>query len=151
MQRVVGDYPAAVQALEQALGIYYDLGSRSGEVTALNERGTLHRVSGELAQAEGCHQQALELARAMASSWDEAHARAGLGRCAMADGHATQAEVLLRQALEIFQRLGAAEAPDLLAELDALTGARSAGQATPYLRWSSDDAVACAVRWLVAS
>ena len=40
----------------------------------------------------------------------------------MAAGHATQAEVLLRQALEIFQRIGAAEAPDLLAELDALTG-----------------------------
>jgi hypothetical protein len=30
--------------------------------------------------------------------------------------------VLLRQALEIFQRIGSAEAPDLLAELDALTG-----------------------------
>jgi hypothetical protein len=39
----------------------------------------------------------------------------------MAAGHATQAEVLLRQALEIFQRIGAAEAPDLLAELHALT------------------------------
>jgi hypothetical protein len=38
----------------------------------------------------------------------------------MAGGHATQAGVLLRQALEIFQRIGAAEAPDLLAELDAL-------------------------------
>jgi len=43
----------------------------------------------------------------------------------MADGHATQAEVLLRQALEIFQRIGAAEVPDLVAELDALTGSRS--------------------------
>ena len=52
---------------------------------------------------------------------DEAHALAGLGRCAMADGHATQAEALLRQALEIFQRIGAAEAPALLAELDAIT------------------------------
>jgi hypothetical protein len=40
----------------------------------------------------------------------------------MATGQATQAGVLLRQALEIFQRTGAAEAPDLLAELDALTG-----------------------------
>jgi hypothetical protein len=29
---------------------------------------------------------------------------------------------LLHQALEIFQRIGAAEAPDLRAELDALTG-----------------------------
>jgi hypothetical protein len=63
------------------------------------------------------------VARAIASSWDEAHALAGLSRCAMAAGHATQAEALLRQALEIFQRIGAAEAPDLLAELDALTGA----------------------------
>jgi hypothetical protein len=40
----------------------------------------------------------------------------------MAAGHAAQAEVLLRQALEIFQSLGAAEAADLLAELDARTG-----------------------------
>ncbi len=40
----------------------------------------------------------------------------------MAAGHPTQAEVLLRQALEIIQRIDAAEAPDLLAELNALTG-----------------------------
>jgi hypothetical protein len=39
----------------------------------------------------------------------------------MSNGHATQAEVLLRQALEIFQRIGAAEARDLLAEVNALT------------------------------
>ena len=126
VRRMTGDYPAAAQVLEQALGIYRDLGDRGGEAEALNERGTLHRVSGDLAQAEECHQQALELARAIASSWDEAHALAGLGRCAMAAGHATQAEILLRQALEIFQRIGAAEAPDLLAELDALTGPRPA-------------------------
>ena len=127
VRQLTGDYPAAAQVLEQALGIYRDIGDQGGEATALNERGTLHRVSGDLAQAEGCHQQALELARAIASSRDEAHALAGLGRCALAAGHATQAEVLLRQALEIFQRLGAAEAPDLLAELDALTGLRPAG------------------------
>jgi tetratricopeptide (TPR) repeat protein/transcriptional regulator with XRE-family HTH domain len=124
VRRLTGEYPAAAQALEQALGILRDLGNRGGEVEALNERGTLHRVSGELVQAEGCHQQALELARAIAGSWDEAHALAGLGRCALAAGHATQAGVLLRQALEIFQRIGAAEAADISAELDALTGAR---------------------------
>jgi hypothetical protein len=81
----------------------------------------LHRVSGDLVRARGCHQQALELARAIASLSDEAHALAGLGRCAMEDGHATQAEALLRQALEIFQQIGAAETPALLAELDDLT------------------------------
>jgi len=88
----------------------------------LNERGTLHRVSGDLAQAEGCHRQALDLARAIDTSSDEAHALAGLGRCALAAGHAAQAEALLRQALEIFQRIGAGEARDLLTELDTLTG-----------------------------
>jgi len=117
-----GDYPAAARALEQALGIYRDIGYRGAEAGVLNERGALHRVNGDLAQAEGCHRQALELARAFANSWDEAHAVAGLGRCALAAGHATQARVLLRQALEIFQQIGAAEAPDLLAELDALPG-----------------------------
>jgi len=122
VRRMTGDYLSAAQALEQALGICRDLGERGGEAETLNERGTLHRVSGELARAEGCHQQALELARAIASSWDQAHALAGLGRCAIAAGHATQAGgVLLRQALGIFQRIGTAEAPDLLAELDALT------------------------------
>ena len=120
VHRLTGDYPAAAQLLEQALGIFRDLGNRGSEANALNERGTLHRVSGDLARTEGCHRQALELARAIASSWDEAHALAGLGRCALAGGHTTQAEALLRQALEIFQRIGAAEAPELLAELDAL-------------------------------
>jgi tetratricopeptide (TPR) repeat protein/transcriptional regulator with XRE-family HTH domain len=117
-----GDYPAAAQALEQALGIYRDLGDRLGQAEVLNKRGTLHRLSGELTQAQTCHQQALELARAIASSWHEAHALAGLGRCALAAGHPTQAEVLLRQAVQIIQRIGTPEAPDLLAELDALTG-----------------------------
>ncbi len=42
----------------------------------------------------------------------------------MATGDTTQAGAFLRQALEIFQRIGAAEAPDLLAELNALTELR---------------------------
>ena len=121
VQLATDDYPAAAQALEQALSIYRDIGDRGGEAEALNKTGVLYRVSGDPTQAEGCHQQALELARTIADSWDEADALAGLGRCALAVGHAVQAEGLLRQALEIFQRIGAAEAPDLLTELDALT------------------------------
>ena len=92
----------------------------------LNEKGMLHRVSGDLAQAQGCHQQALGQARAIASPSTEARALAGLGRCALAAGHATQAETLLRQALEIFQRIGAAEAAGVSAELDAATKAQPA-------------------------
>jgi Tfp pilus assembly protein PilF len=97
------------------------------EAEALNETGTLHRVNGDLAQAQGFHRQALELARATVSSWTEADALAGLGRCAVAAGQAGPAQAFLQQALEIFQQLGAAEAQDLLAEVNALTGARPAG------------------------
>ena len=89
---------------------------------AVNERGALHRVSGELALAAGCHDQALDLAREIGSSWDEAHALAGLGRCALAAGRTAEAAGQLRQALEIFRRTGAAEAQDLRAEVDALAG-----------------------------
>jgi tetratricopeptide (TPR) repeat protein/transcriptional regulator with XRE-family HTH domain len=120
MLRVTGDYPAAVRASEEALAIYRDIGDRGGEAEALNDRGALHRASGEPALAEGYHRQSLELSHAIASSWDEAHALAGLGRCALDAGHTAQAEDLLRQALEIFQRIGAAEAQELRAELDDL-------------------------------
>jgi tetratricopeptide (TPR) repeat protein/transcriptional regulator with XRE-family HTH domain len=122
--RLTGDYPAAVQAQEHALGIYRNLGQRVGEGQTLNERGTLYRVRGELALANECHREALELARAIASSRAEAEALADLGRCALAAGQDTQARNLLRQALEIFQRIGGAETPDLMGELDALTGSR---------------------------
>jgi len=117
-----GDYPGAAQAMEQALRIFRDHGEQTAQASALNQWGIVHRAIGEVAQAQECHQQALELARAITSFWDEAQALAGLGRCAMTSGNAAQAEVLLRQALEIFQRIGAGEAQDLLAEVDALTG-----------------------------
>jgi hypothetical protein len=99
LRRLRDDYPAAAQTHEEALGTTATSVTGSARPTPLATSGT-----------------------SIASSWDEAHALAGLGRCALAAGHATQAQVLLRQALEIFQRIGAAETPDLLAELDALTG-----------------------------
>jgi tetratricopeptide (TPR) repeat protein/transcriptional regulator with XRE-family HTH domain len=122
VRRLTGSYAAAARALEQALRIYRELGYRGGEVEALNESGALYRASGDLARAEGCHREALDVARAIDSSWDEAHALAGLGRCEQTAGHVTPAKALLQQALEIFQRIGAAEARDLLAELDTLSG-----------------------------
>ena len=90
------------------------------EVTALNEAGTLSRTRGDLGQARACHEQALDLARRIGSPPEEAHALAGLGRCALAGGRAAEAEDRLQQALAIFQRIGAAEAAGVSAELDAL-------------------------------
>jgi hypothetical protein len=45
---------------------------------------------------------------------------AGLGRCALAAGHATEGRAGLHQALDIFNRIGAAEASDVSAELEAV-------------------------------
>ena len=121
MRQLAGDFPGAAQALEEALGIFRDIGNPGGEVEALNEMGTLHRVRGALNLAVASHQHALDLARQIGSPWDEAHVLAGLGRCALAAGQVGNAEARLQQAREIFQRLGAAEASDLAAELDALS------------------------------
>jgi tetratricopeptide (TPR) repeat protein/transcriptional regulator with XRE-family HTH domain len=121
-RRLTGDYPGAARDLEEALGIYRELGERGGEVTALNEAGTLSRVRGDLAQAGSCHRQALDLARQIGSPRDEAQALAGLARCALDAGDGAGVSAGLRQALEIFQRIGAAEAADVSAELDTLSG-----------------------------
>jgi tetratricopeptide (TPR) repeat protein/transcriptional regulator with XRE-family HTH domain len=116
---LAGDYPPAAHALRQAMDIYRQIGNRLGEAEALNERGTLHRVSSEPALAEECHRQALELARANDGPWDEAQALAGLARCSLAAGRTAEGEAGLRQALAIFQRIGAAEAAEVAAELAA--------------------------------
>jgi tetratricopeptide (TPR) repeat protein/transcriptional regulator with XRE-family HTH domain len=121
--RLTGDYPGAAEALEAALGIYRDLSDRLGQANALNEMGALHRVRGDLDQAETCHRQALDLAREIDSSWDEACTLAGLARCALAAGRTADAEAGLRQAQQIFERIGAAEATGVAAELDTLTAA----------------------------
>jgi tetratricopeptide (TPR) repeat protein len=118
--------------LEEALDIYRDIGNRGGEVEALNEAGTLCRVSGDLRQAKWYHQQALALAREIGSSWDEAHALAGLGRFALATGHSAEAKDNLWKALQIFRRIGAVDAADVSAELEALTDAYQHTTDLPY-------------------
>jgi hypothetical protein len=73
----------------------------------------------------------LDLAREIGSPLDEAHALASLSRCAQAAGRIAEAEDGLRQALAIFQRMGAAEAEGVAAELDALPGAPDPGLNLP--------------------
>jgi len=122
VQRMTGDSPGAAAAQEEALSIYRNIGDRGGEVETLNELGTVSRIRGDLGRAGSCHRQALDLAREIASPWDEAQALAGLGRCALAAGRTVDAAAGLRQAREIFDRIGAAEATAIAAELDGLAG-----------------------------
>jgi tetratricopeptide (TPR) repeat protein/transcriptional regulator with XRE-family HTH domain len=126
-----GDYPGAARDLQEALGIYRDIGDRHGEILALNDSGTLSKIRGDLGQAWSYHQQALELARQHGIAPGEAHALAGLARCARAEGRTADAATGLRQALALFQRIGAAEAADVSAELDALPGVPGPAPASP--------------------
>jgi tetratricopeptide (TPR) repeat protein len=125
VRRLTDNHPSAAQALGEALIMYRGIGDRGGEAEALNELGTLHRVSGELGRALACHQEALDLAREIRSSWDEAHALAGLGRCELDAGHTPDGKIGLSRARDIFQRIGAAEATTIAAELNALADTRS--------------------------
>jgi tetratricopeptide (TPR) repeat protein len=129
--RHAGDYPAAIAAVQEALATFREIGDRGGEVEVINEAGTLYRTRGELDQAEAYHQRALQLAREIVSPWDEAHALAGLARCALAANRIADAVAGLRQALDIFRDMGAAEAADVTAELDALIRAGSAAPSEP--------------------
>jgi tetratricopeptide (TPR) repeat protein/transcriptional regulator with XRE-family HTH domain len=122
VRRATGDYPAAAGDLEEALAIARDLDARLSEIQALNEAGLLHTARADLGQARSYYEQALGLARQTGNSRGEAHALAGLGRCALAIGRAAEGEAGLRQALEIFQRIGAAEAAGLSAELGVPSG-----------------------------
>ena len=127
-RRLSGDHPGAAGDLAEAIAIFRDIGARANEGDALNELGALHRIDGDITQARACHQEALDLARQMDSVWGEAHGLAGLGRCALAAGRVDEAEDQLRQALEIFQRIGAFEAAEVAAELDALPGPAGSGR-----------------------
>jgi DNA-binding SARP family transcriptional activator len=131
VRRVTGDYPGAARALEEALRIFRDLGDRGAQAEVQNETGALHQARGDPGRARDCYLQALDLAREIGGSWSEAHALAGLGRCALATGDTVGAASGLRQAREIFERIGAAEAAGIAAELDALTRTGSAGAQSP--------------------
>jgi len=120
-RRMTGNYRSAAKALEEALDIYLDIGDRGGEAEILNETGELYRVRGDPGRAAEYHRQALNLSREIGILRDEASALAGLGRCALALGRTSDAAGNLGQARDIFQRIGAAEAAGVAAELDDLT------------------------------
>ncbi len=122
LHRMTGNIVTSAQALEASLRLHREVGDRVGEAETLNDLGILHLDRGEIEQAVAFHQRALDLAREIASPWDEAHALECLGHCNLAVDNIGDAETSLRQALEIFQRIGAADAARVSAELDDFTG-----------------------------
>ncbi|MEV6344393.1 tetratricopeptide repeat protein [Actinoplanes sp. NPDC051851] len=114
---LTGDLAAADAALQRALEICLDTDDRGGEAEVLNSLGDLERARGALAAARRRHEQARALSQRIESEWDEAYALAGLGRCDLADGDVPAGSRKLAAALAVFERLGAAEASTIAAEL----------------------------------
>ncbi len=125
-RRMSEDDPGAARDLQEALGICRDLGDRPGQADVLIWLGEAQRLTGDYPGAARDLQEALDLARQLRIVLEEAHALAGLGRCARVAGRTAEAEDKLRHALAILQRIGAAEAADVSAELDALPGFKAA-------------------------
>lgn len=125
-----GDYQMARADLAEAISILTKLGDRHGEATSRTMLAKLHLIQADITQARAQYQQALNLARQIASPWDEAHALAGLGRCAQVESDIANAYGLFTQAYQIFDRIGAADAAQVLAERDAIAGT---GQGEPRL------------------
>ncbi len=119
--RLTGDYQGAADDLGKALDICHDLGYRSEQTEALNEAGALRLVRGDPDRAAASFQQALELARRIAMPLQEGRALAGLGRCARAAGDVAAASANLGRARAILQRISAADAVEVAAELADLT------------------------------
>ena len=54
VKALTGDYPAAVAAQEEALGIFCDFGDRRGEADALNRLGSVRRMTGIILPRPPC-------------------------------------------------------------------------------------------------
>jgi tetratricopeptide (TPR) repeat protein/transcriptional regulator with XRE-family HTH domain len=106
VRRLTGDYPAAAQALEQALDIYRDLGDRLGQANALHGLGDLRRLTGDYPAAVQALEQALGISRDLGDRLGQATALLYLGNVRPQTGDYPAAAQALEQALGISRDLG---------------------------------------------
>jgi tetratricopeptide (TPR) repeat protein len=112
---LAGEYPAAAQALEQALAIYRDLGDRLGQANALRDLASVRGADDYPAAAQAL-EQALAIYRDLGDRLGQADALTWLGIQRMVTGDFPAAAQALEQALGIYHDLG-----DRLGEAGALT------------------------------
>jgi DNA-binding SARP family transcriptional activator len=115
VQRLTGDFPASVQALELALGIYRDLGSQVGEANALSGLGVVRHLTGDYPGADQVLDLALGIYRDLGDRLGEANALRDLGVVRYLTGDYPGADQVAELALGIYRDLA-----DRLGEADAL-------------------------------
>jgi tetratricopeptide (TPR) repeat protein/transcriptional regulator with XRE-family HTH domain len=121
-----GDYPNAVQALEEALGLYRDLDDRLGQANALTSLGGMRGATGDYPAAARALEEALDLYRDLDDQPGQANALRELGvvRYLTSDfpGAAQAQEQAQDICRQIGDRLGQANALHGLGEVRWLTG-----------------------------
>jgi tetratricopeptide (TPR) repeat protein/transcriptional regulator with XRE-family HTH domain len=112
---LAGEFPAAAQALEQALAIYRDLGDRLGQANALRDLAYVRGADDYPAAAQAL-EQALAIYRDLGDRLGQADALTWLGVLRAVTGDFRAAARAEEQALGIYRDLG-----DRLGEAGALT------------------------------
>jgi tetratricopeptide (TPR) repeat protein len=129
------DYPAAIAAFREALGLYKSLSTESSNVAStLNDLATAKRLSGDLEAAESDFQEALQIAQAVDDSEGVAIFTGNLANLALVCKDWSRAEALAREALPLAELLGRKEliAEDCRWLAEALVRQGRAAEALPY-------------------
>jgi tetratricopeptide (TPR) repeat protein/transcriptional regulator with XRE-family HTH domain len=126
VQWLLGHYPAAAEALEQALSIYGDLGNQLGQANALNYLGIVRCLTGDYPAAAGAQEQALSSYRDLGDRRGQANALRELGAVRyVTDDYPAAAEALeeaFRTYSDLGDRRGQADVLNYLGAVRCLTG-----------------------------
>jgi tetratricopeptide (TPR) repeat protein/transcriptional regulator with XRE-family HTH domain len=114
-----GGHQQAAEHLRHALALFGETGDRGGEALALNGLGEMLLAAGQPGQARARHAAVLALTSQAGDTYEQARAHHGLARCHQASGDPAQALRHRQQALALYARLGAPEANQIRAELEA--------------------------------
>lgn len=106
LQRLKGDYGAAVASLSRARDLYSALGDRLGEANALTNLGPAQDLTGKRVEAAASYTRALELYRALGHKQGEANALTNLAIVQDRTGDHATAIATLSQALELQRAYG---------------------------------------------
>jgi tetratricopeptide (TPR) repeat protein/DNA-binding XRE family transcriptional regulator len=126
IQQLSGDYPQAVDSLNQALKLFRGLDNRPGQAGALNELGVVLLGLADHPGAIASHSEALRLYRELGNLAGEASALNELGLVQRATGDyrgaAVNHELALRLYRELGNRFGEASALNRYAQMLRSTG-----------------------------
>jgi non-specific serine/threonine protein kinase len=101
-----GDWARATQLLEEALGLFWELGDRRGVARALNMLGNMTYEQGRYERATSLFEESLRLARELGDRRQSGAALGNLGWVALEQGALARAKDRLEEALETDRAVG---------------------------------------------